>query len=241
MMHTNFKTLQMRILLLLLFSCHCLNAQTIDKRISDFKLSISLIENNRSSKQALTALNYYFDNLPYEKALKYFETVDPSFSETESYKELENKVKNRRLCKPGNMIQSFQVMLPDSSYILLDSILNKSNLIILDFWGSWCLSCRENVPQLKEIYSNYKSRGLAIVSISVHEDAMLLWRNAIKKDGIETWTHVLDYDKSIQSALGIPQVPTFLLVSNGNVIIERYNGRYLGLLEMEKKIAEYLK
>lgn len=39
--------------------------------------------------------------------------------------------------------------------------------LIVNFWATWCGPCRKEIPLLKSIYEEYKSRGLEIVGISI--------------------------------------------------------------------------
>jgi len=43
----------------------------------------------------------------------------------------------------------------------------KGNLIILNFWATWCLPCKEEIPLLNEFHKQYKDQDLSIVGIAV--------------------------------------------------------------------------
>jgi peroxiredoxin/Flp pilus assembly protein TadD len=42
----------------------------------------------------------------------------------------------------------------------------KGKAVIVSFWATWCVPCREEMPLLVELYKKYKSRGLEIVAVS---------------------------------------------------------------------------
>lgn len=45
------------------------------------------------------------------------------------------------------------------------------NVVIVNFWASWCAPCREEMPALETYYQQHKAEGLRIVTISMDEAA----------------------------------------------------------------------
>ncbi|HUP35469.1 MAG TPA: TlpA disulfide reductase family protein [Candidatus Limnocylindria bacterium] len=43
----------------------------------------------------------------------------------------------------------------------------RGRLVFLNFWATWCLPCKEEMPAMERLYQRYKSRGLVVVGISV--------------------------------------------------------------------------
>ena len=42
----------------------------------------------------------------------------------------------------------------------------KGKVVLVDFWASWCVTCREELPRLKKLYAQYHNQGLEIVGVS---------------------------------------------------------------------------
>jgi thiol-disulfide isomerase/thioredoxin len=117
----------------------------------------------------------------------------------------------------------------------------RGKLIILDFWGSWCGACRQSHPHLKELYAEYRNKGLEIIAVAnenVHGEKTALnkaraaWLAAIKKDDVN-WVHVLNDEGTgaadIVKAYNVGSYPTkFLLDKNGKILL-----RIDGLLNIE--------
>lgn len=45
----------------------------------------------------------------------------------------------------------------------------EGKVLILNFWATWCPPCRAEIPDLIEVYDEYKAKGLEILGISVDQ------------------------------------------------------------------------
>ncbi len=108
---------------------------------------------------------------------------------------------------------------------------------LIDFWASWCASCRQENPEVVAIYNEFHSKGFNIISVSLDEDAKK-WKDAIAADKMN-WTHVSnlkDMKDPIAMQYEVTQIPsTFLLDANGKVV-----GVDLRSAELKAKINELL-
>jgi peroxiredoxin/tetratricopeptide (TPR) repeat protein len=60
--------------------------------------------------------------------------------------------------------KDFEVSTLDGRKLKLSDLRGK--VVIVSFWATWCVPCREEMPHLVELYNKYKSRGLEIVAVS---------------------------------------------------------------------------
>ena len=45
----------------------------------------------------------------------------------------------------------------------------RDKLVMLNFWASWCVPCREEMPQMERLYQEYKARGFVILAVNVKD------------------------------------------------------------------------
>lgn len=55
-----------------------------------------------------------------------------------------------------------------------DLTAERGNVIVINFWATWCGPCRTEMPVLDEYYKKYKSQGLKVLAISVDDPSDVL-------------------------------------------------------------------
>lgn len=97
-------------------------------------------------------------------------------------------------------------------------------VVLIDFWGTWCKPCIEDIPKLQALYKKFKHKNFQIVSIAYDKkDDLDKLKRMVKKEGI-TWVNIFQ-DIDDQSPLSLIKkfkvntFPTFILVDEkGNIL-----------------------
>jgi peroxiredoxin len=93
----------------------------------------------------------------------------------------------------------------------------RGSVIILNFWASWCLECRPEMPVLERLQREFSSRGLAVIGVNTRETKEAARRYA-KELGL-TFPLVLDRDGKINALYGVVGLPTtFVIGRDGRAI-----------------------
>ena len=123
---------------------------------------------------------------------------------------------------------------PNGNVIALSSL--KGQVVLLDFWASWCKPCRQENPNVVAAYEKYKNEGFTIYSVSLDEDKAA-WEKAIKADNLSWVNHVSDlkgWQSSAAALYSVQSIPaSFLIDANGAIIGQNLRGEAL-----EQKLAE---
>jgi len=114
----------------------------------------------------------------------------------------------------------------------------RGNVVLIDFWASWCKPCRQENPNVVRVYNEYKDKGFTVFSVSLDDDKSR-WVNAIEADNLLWPNHVSDlqgWSSSAAAAYGVNSIPaTFLIDGEGKVIATNLRGPAL-----EQKLQEVL-
>lgn len=95
----------------------------------------------------------------------------------------------------------------------------RGNYVLLDFWGTWCVPCRKEMPMLKELHESYKDKNFVMVGIA--KDELNDLNRFLKEEDIN-WTQLLQEDDiSILKLYNINQYPTTFLIDPSGIIIEK--------------------
>ena len=106
----------------------------------------------------------------------------------------------------------------------------RGNLVLIDFWASWCGPCRQESPNMVKLYNTYKNKNFTILSVSLDEDPAK-WKEAIQRDGLVWKTHVSDlrgWKSGMPQLYGFDGIPYTVLVNpDGKIIAKGLRGEAL--------------
>ena len=161
-------------------------------------------------------------------------TVDALRSRTETGIRMSETAKTVEV---GVAVEDFSAVGLDGETYRLGDTLAENDVVLIEFWASWCGPCRAEVPTLKAAMAEYDDRGFGIYAFSL-DDNREDWEDASVDDGI-SWVNTCDfqaYDSPIPAQFGVLAIPMNVLVDAEGVILAK-NVRGEGLLE---KLAELL-
>lgn len=112
----------------------------------------------------------------------------------------------------------------------------RGQVVLIDFWASWCGPCRAENPNVVRVYQKYHDKGFEIFSVSLDNNRGK-WLQAIEKDHLIWPNHVSDL-RGWSSAGGklysIGSIPATVLVDrDGKVLARNLRGQ-----QLEQKLKE---
>jgi thiol-disulfide isomerase/thioredoxin len=102
------------------------------------------------------------------------------------------------------------------------SKLEGKNVVLLDFWATWCPPCREVMPALLEVSNEYKAKGVRYLAVNLREEPAKIsaYLKSVKLD-IEV---PLDKDGKIAGLYHVEGIPTMAIVDKKGIVREVHVG-----------------
>ena len=99
----------------------------------------------------------------------------------------------------------------------------KGHPVLLNFWATWCVPCKTEIPGFIDLYNRYRKRGLEVVGIDVDETASLVvpYARTMKMN----YTVLLDGgNHEVHEAYGVQGLPTTIIIGRDGMTCEQHVG-----------------
>ena len=106
--------------------------------------------------------------------------------------------------------------------------------ILLNFWGSWCVPCREEIPLFAEYDAREESLGVLVGVL--YKDAAGPGAAAATELGA-TWPTLLDEDGSIAAQIPVNAAPLTLLLDASGVVLDYRVGPFVSVEEIDAFVS----
>jgi len=119
----------------------------------------------------------------------------------------------------GSAAPDFVVQDSDRKVALHDF---KGQVVVLNFWATWCAPCIEETPSLVEMAQKVKDKGVTVVGVSIDVDGNA-YHSFIKQHGVDFLT-VRDPDQKAPSLYGTTGWPETFIIDRQGVLRRKFVG-----------------
>jgi len=122
---------------------------------------------------------------------------------------------------------------------------NKGKVLLVDFWATWCVPCRKEMPELVKLEAKLKAKGLTLVTISADDlDNEPAAREFLAKTGVKSIGYLKapkDDDAFVKGvdAKWSGELPALLLYNKTGNKVKMWKGE-TPMAELEAAIAKLL-
>ena len=98
----------------------------------------------------------------------------------------------------------------------------RGQVVVLDFFATWCVPCRESIPHITGLYRKYGKQGLRVVGMSADEGGDGEVKEFVRAKQIPYPVALADED--LQADYGLRSVPTIFVINKKGIVAEKFQG-----------------
>jgi len=125
----------------------------------------------------------------------------------------------------------FEIRLQDINGNLVSLSDFRGRIVFLNFWTTWCPTCRVEMPSMEKLHQKFKDQDFAMVTVNIQESAAQVEK--FYKNFKLTFTALLDTTGEVAIGFRIRSIPTTFIVDKSGRII----GTIMGPREWDAKKA----
>jgi peroxiredoxin len=116
----------------------------------------------------------------------------------------------------GNEAPDFTLPTLDDEELALSSL--RGNVVLLDFWATWCGPCVQALPKMQEIHAHFKGQPVVVLGVNRDGPGMNDQITTLLERKDITFGHVLDADGSVAAEYQVTGIPSAILIDKDGIV-----------------------
>jgi peroxiredoxin len=112
------------------------------------------------------------------------------------------------------------------------------NVVLLNFWASWCAPCRKEMPLLNDLHNKYKPLGFSVIGVNVEQETNLA--KSFISDNPVDFPVLLDDSNKASKLYDVSAMPTTVIIDRNGVVRYLHKGYQDGDEKSYQKMVKKL-
>jgi len=134
----------------------------------------------------------------------------------------------------GESAPDFQLQNLDGQAISLSDF--RGSPVLINFWATWCPSCRDEMPYLQQIYEEWLGKGLVLLAVDIGESLDTV--ESFMQSYNLSFPVLLDTNQDVALEYNIRYIPTTFLIDKNGIIQVVKVGAFSSTAEIERSLSK---
>jgi len=137
----------------------------------------------------------------------------------------------------GTAVEDFQLV--DLSGKMQSLSQYRGNIVLVNFWATWCKPCTTEMPAMQTMYDKLRDKGFVVLAVNELEDDAKV-REHIKAYG-HTFPVLMDRDNKVANQFGVFGLPVSVFIDQEGRVQEYIKGGLLTEQKIDETVARIQK
>ena len=130
-----------------------------------------------------------------------------------------NLSSDTQIVEAGDDYIDFELETLDGDIVKVSDLLENQG-VILNFWGTWCKPCREEMPDINELYNEF-DREVEVIAVNVRESNQQInqFLNSLPEE--MDFTIALDRERDVTRAYNVGPMPTTIAINRDGTVVKK--------------------
>lgn len=136
----------------------------------------------------------------------------------------------------GESAPDFQLQSLDGQTVSLSGF--QGQPVLINFWQTTCVYCRDEMPFLQQVYEEWSARGLVVLTIDIAESSSTVTQ--FMQSNHLSLLVLLDSRAKVAQEYGIGPIPTTFLIDSDGIIREKRIGYFPSVEAIENSLSKII-
>ena len=121
-------------------------------------------------------------------------------------------------------LKNFEIYDKKNEKVLINKIFLKNKSYLINFWATWCIPCKKELPDLVKIYKALDRKKIKFYIISIDKKNIDEQINYLRENGIKDLIPLFDPEMKIFRYLKLRGIPTTIMINKNGYVVKKHEG-----------------